>query len=40
MSRLTLPETTPETQVEGFQYSYEIDQEAIPGEGKVAFKIF
>jgi hypothetical protein len=35
MSRHSLQETTPETQVEGFQYSYEIDQAPVAGEGKV-----
>ena len=38
MSRATLPEITNETQVEGFQYSYEIDEPAKAGEGKVKEK--
>jgi hypothetical protein len=35
MSRATLPEMTEETQAAGFQYSYEVDEPAKPGEGKV-----
>jgi hypothetical protein len=40
MSRLTLPEMTEETQAEGFQYSYEVDEPAKAGEGKVIRSMF
>ena len=40
MSRLTLPEITEETQAEGFQYSYEVDEPAKAGEGKVIKSMF
>jgi long-chain acyl-CoA synthetase len=34
MSGKIHPETLQETQIAGFSYSYEVEQEAIPGEGK------